>query len=88
MLLTYAAFPQPGQRPARFQQNERVSMELLRFGSTHGVTVVDLLQRFSRLLSDGVAWETYFMGRRHAHPNARGYAEIALAVADAIEPPA
>ncbi len=86
VLLTYAAFPQPGQYPLRFRQNERVSEELLRFGRAHDLTVVDLRQRFSRLLANGVAWETYFMGRRHAHLNPRGYGEMAVALADLLEP--
>ncbi len=89
ILLTYAATPLP-DRPetARFRRHERLGDVMRRFARERGVSIVDLRDRFLDLLSGGVPWETYFSGEANAHPNAQGYAEIALAVADAIGPPA
>jgi hypothetical protein len=87
ILLTYAAFPSAdGEHPFTLQTS--VSDELKKFGNLHSITLVDPRNHFRRLIGTGAprTRSRYFLNERNAHPNARGYREIAALVATAIEP--
>lgn len=56
------------------------------FGREHGVAAVDPRERFERLLAEADTRTAYFLHEAGGHPNARGYTEIAILVADSIEP--
>jgi len=85
LLLTYAACPLPG-RPGLYPRVSEVSDRILRFGSEHGITVVDLRPLFGQLLAEGKPRKTCFLTEQESHPNAIGYKHIATAVADRLEP--
>ena len=87
VLLTYAAFPLPHVPPSLFRRNAEASNVLRKLCQSHGLDVVDLRDRFTNLLGSRVPRKRYFLTDVDAHPNPRGYAEIALAVADVLEPP-
>lgn len=85
ILLTYAAFPsQDGEQS--FVRQISISDELSKFGNRHLITVVDPRDHFRQLLRRGVPRSRFFLDEHNAHPNARGYHEIAALVASAIEP--
>jgi hypothetical protein len=89
VLLTYAAYSMPEYPETRhLRRNETMTDTMLAFGRANEISVVDVRDRFSHLLAEGTPREVYFSSRKGAHPNARGYAEIAVAVADLLERPA
>jgi hypothetical protein len=84
ILLTYAAYPSVDSE-FLFTLQTSASDELKKFGNLHSMTVVDPRNHFRRLIGSGAPRSRYFLNEQDAHPNARGYREIAALVAAAIE---
>jgi lysophospholipase L1-like esterase len=85
ILLTYAAFPSPGDEH-RFTLQTAVSNTIVKFANHHSITIIDPRDRFRRLLRAGDPRSRYYLNEHDGHPNARGYREIAALVAAVIEP--
>jgi hypothetical protein len=87
VLLTYSAAPQT-DRPGSmtFVPHYHMSEEMRALRERRGLKLVDVRGRFAELLANGVPRTQYFLTESDYHPNARGYAEIATLVADALEP--
>jgi lysophospholipase L1-like esterase len=85
ILLTYSAFPLPG-RPPLHVGHAKMSEAMAAFANEEGLPMVDVRPRFLELLPEGTPRSQLFHNEREGHPNPRGYAEIARALADYFEP--
>ena len=87
ILLTYAAFPLPDRfTPRVFNKFISINEGMQVFGRQHGLTFVDVRNRFLELLSKGTPRAQYFASYTEAHPNPAGCLEIATLVANVFEP--
>lgn len=87
LLLSYSATPTE-ERPGWFVLPVMLGDAMRRFGEENQVEMVDVRDRFRRLLDGGARRTDYFAGERDDHPNPRGYAQIAAMVAEAVLRPA
>ena len=78
VLLTYAGFRLPYKRSNLDEDTTLTNAEMRRFAEQYGVEVVDVRQRFLRLLRPGVPRSQFFLSEWESHPNAGGYHEITL----------
>lgn len=85
ILLTYAGFRLEGRPSQLADETTEANAEMRRFAQETGITIVDVRERFLRLLPPGVARSEYFLSEVESHPNPRGYEEITSEIIDRLD---
>ena len=80
ILLTYAGFELAGRNSQLALETTATNEELRRFGRAENATLIDICDRFLRLLPAGVPRSELFLNDTESHPSPRGYREIALEI--------